>query len=82
MTETSRENPQLLRWNVVPEESMGGWAIVTDGDEFMIAEFVVRRKLAQHIVDVHNQWLDQQEVTTLEPHSVHHGQQVVSYVDL
>ncbi|MFG1846744.1 hypothetical protein [Micromonospora carbonacea] len=49
-------------WTAVPNNEIGGWAVTTDGRTLasggvIAADMVWSREIAEHIADVHNQWL-------------------------
>lgn len=55
------------RWSAVPNDEIGGWAVSINGagpldGGRMAADLVMTRELAEHIADVHNQWLARQNM--------------------
>ncbi|MEV1013755.1 MULTISPECIES: hypothetical protein [unclassified Micromonospora] len=55
------------RWSAVVNDEIGGWAVTTNGlgpldGGRMAADLVMTRELAEHIADVHNQWVARQNM--------------------
>ncbi|MEV0214273.1 hypothetical protein [Micromonospora sp. NPDC050695] len=55
------------RWTAVLNDDIGGWAVSINGlgpldGGRMAADLVMTRELAEHIADVHNQWLARQNM--------------------
>lgn len=64
---TAAFNAEALnaRWTAVVNDEIGGWAVTTNGvgpldGGRMAADLVMTRELAEHIADVHNQWVARQ----------------------
>ncbi len=62
---TAAFNAEALtaRWTAVVNDEIGGWAVSINGRTpaaggRMAADMVMTRELADHIADVHNQWLN------------------------
>lgn len=64
---TAAFNAEALkaRWSAVVNDEIGGWAVTTNGagpcdGGRMAADLVMTLELAEHIADVHNQWVARQ----------------------